>query len=126
MINNRYEVLLQDHVQKAFKKARFSSMIFALSDSVNLLCMALTFYYGGRLLASREYEALNFFVVYIAVINGAESGGSFLSFGPSKWEFRNFNFNSSCSSSNPSTFLIRYHRFCASITSSESNSVLQS
>jgi ATP-binding cassette subfamily B (MDR/TAP) protein 1 len=84
MITNRYDVLLQAHVQKAFKKARFSSMIFALSDSVNLLCMALTLYYGGRLLASREYSAVNFFVIYIAVVNGAESGGSFLSFGPSK------------------------------------------
>lgn len=36
------------------------------------------------MLASREYRAINFFVVYIAVINGAESAGSFLSFGPSK------------------------------------------
>ena len=84
MITKRYDVLLQNHLDKAFKKARFSSMIFALSDSVNLLCMALTFYYGGRLLASREYGAATFFVVYIAIINGSESAGAFLSFGPSK------------------------------------------
>jgi len=84
MITNRYENLLNQHVKKAFKKARFTSLIFALSDSVTMLCMALTFYYGGRLVASHEYQAVNFFVVYIAVINGAESAGSFLSFGPSK------------------------------------------
>lgn len=90
MISNRYDVLLQDHVQKAFKKARYSTMVFSLSDSVNLLCMALTFYYGGTLLASREYGAINFFVIYIAVINGAESAGSFLSFGPSKLTPRTF------------------------------------
>ena len=60
-------------------------MIFALSDSVNLLCMALTFYYGGHLLASREYGPIQFFIVYIGVVNGAESAGSFLSFGPSKF-----------------------------------------
>ena len=36
------------------------------------------------MLASREYGAIDFFVVYIAVINGAESAGGFLSFGPSK------------------------------------------
>ena len=83
-ITARYDVLLLGHLDKAFKKARFSSMIFALSDSVNLLCMALTFYYGGKLLASREYGATAFFVVYIAVINGSESAGAFLSFGPSK------------------------------------------
>jgi hypothetical protein len=44
----------------------------------------MTFYYGGRLLAAREYTATNFFVIYIAVINGAESAGSFFSFGPSE------------------------------------------
>lgn len=84
MISNRYDVLLQEHVHAAFKKAKFSTMVFALSDSVNLLCMALTFYYGGTLLASREYGAVDFFIIYLAVINGSESAGSFLSFGPSK------------------------------------------
>ena len=87
MITNRYDTLLERHVKKAFKKARLSSMIFALSDSVNLLCMALTFYYGGRLLGSHEYDPVSFFVIYIAVVNGAESAGSFMSFGPSKFAF---------------------------------------
>ncbi|KAK0118936.1 hypothetical protein ONS96_012011 [Cadophora gregata f. sp. sojae] len=82
MIARRYESLLQDHVKKAFIKARWSTFIFAASDSVQLLCMALAFWYGGRLLASREYDAESFFVVYIAVINGAEGAGTLLSFGP--------------------------------------------
>lgn len=63
MIARRYEMLLQDHVKKAFIKARWSTFIFAASDSVQLLCMALAFWYGGRLLASREYQPENFFVV---------------------------------------------------------------
>ncbi|KAF8846858.1 P-loop containing nucleoside triphosphate hydrolase protein [Acephala macrosclerotiorum] len=82
----RFEVEFEKMNQEVFaessKKARFSSMIFALSDSVNLLCIALTFYYGGKLLASREYSAAAFFVVYFAVINGSESAEAFLSFGP--------------------------------------------
>ncbi|KAL2064897.1 hypothetical protein VTL71DRAFT_4037 [Oculimacula yallundae] len=82
MIARRYEMLLQDHVHKAFIKARWSTFVFAASDSVQLLCMALTFWYGGRLLASKEYEFLQFFVIYIAVINGAEGAGTLLSFGP--------------------------------------------
>jgi ATP-binding cassette subfamily B (MDR/TAP) protein 1 len=84
MISTRYEVLLQEHVQKAFDKAKYSTLIFSLSDSVPLACMALTFWYGGTLVANGEYNALAFFIVYIAVINGSESAGSFLSFGPSK------------------------------------------
>jgi hypothetical protein len=121
MITARYDVLLQGHLDKAFRKARFSSMIFALSDSVNLLCMALTFYYGGKLLASREYGTAAFFVVYIAVINGSESAGAFLSFGPSK------------STAFPlcipptdwlSLVNLRVYRFCTSRTGRESNSKL--
>ncbi|KAF4636377.1 hypothetical protein G7Y89_g1707 [Cudoniella acicularis] len=82
MISKRYETLLQDHVDKAFTKARWTTLVFSLSDSMSLLCMALTFWYGGKLLSIHEYQAVQFFVVYIAVVNGAEGAGSLLSFGP--------------------------------------------
>jgi len=82
MICHRYGVLLQDHVNKAFRKGRFSTLVFAASDSIPLLCMALAFWYGGRLLSTREYGPVNFFVVYMAVVQGAEGAGQWLSFGP--------------------------------------------
>ncbi|CAG8952578.1 hypothetical protein HYFRA_00009684 [Hymenoscyphus fraxineus] len=82
MISKRYSALLQDHVDKAFKKAGWTTLVFSASDSVSLLCMALTFWYGGRLLSTMEYGPVQFFVVYIAIINGSESSGSLLSFGP--------------------------------------------
>jgi ATP-binding cassette subfamily B (MDR/TAP) protein 1 len=44
MICHRYEVLLENHVKSAFRKARFSTLVFAASDSIGLLCMALTFW----------------------------------------------------------------------------------
>jgi ATP-binding cassette subfamily B (MDR/TAP) protein 1 len=44
MICDRYELLLQEQAEKARKKARFTTLVFALSDSVSLLCMALTFW----------------------------------------------------------------------------------
>jgi ABC-type bacteriocin/lantibiotic exporter with double-glycine peptidase domain len=50
MILRRYETLLRDHVNKAFRKSRFTTMVFAFSDSASLLCMALTFWYGVRIL----------------------------------------------------------------------------
>lgn len=46
MISKRYGILLQDHVDKAFKKAGWTTLVFSASDSVSLLCMALTFWYG--------------------------------------------------------------------------------
>lgn len=67
-ITTRYDSLLKDHVSSAFKKARLSTLVFALSDSVDMACQALCFWYGGRLMASREYDIVKFFVVYMAVI----------------------------------------------------------
>jgi ATP-binding cassette subfamily B (MDR/TAP) protein 1 len=46
VICDRYAVLLKGHVDAARKKARYTTLVFALSDSVNLLCMALTFWYS--------------------------------------------------------------------------------
>jgi ATP-binding cassette subfamily B (MDR/TAP) protein 1 len=34
------------------------------------------------LLAKKEYNPVQFFVIYIAIVNGSESSGSLLSFGP--------------------------------------------
>ncbi|KAI1335902.1 P-loop containing nucleoside triphosphate hydrolase protein [Xylariaceae sp. FL0016] len=81
-ICDRYQGLLGGHVGKAFKKARWTTLIFAFSDSVSLACQGLIFWYGGTLLASREYDILNFFVCYLAVIQGAEGAGQGFSFGP--------------------------------------------
>jgi ATP-binding cassette, subfamily B (MDR/TAP), member 1 len=39
-ICDRYQKLLQDHITKAFHKAKISTLVFAMSDSISLLCMA--------------------------------------------------------------------------------------
>lgn len=39
-ILGRYERLLQNHTEKASRTARYSTLVFALSDSISLLCMA--------------------------------------------------------------------------------------
>nr|UMZ45324.1 hypothetical protein [Paramyrothecium sp.] len=82
VIDTRYETLLQDHVQAAYRKARWTSLLFGLADSVNIGCQALIFWYGGRLLASREYNILEFFVCFMAMVQGAEAAGQALSYGP--------------------------------------------
>ncbi|RYP82146.1 hypothetical protein DL769_001751 [Monosporascus sp. CRB-8-3] len=81
-ICERYDRLLHGHVMSAYKKARWTTLIFAFSDSVSLACQALILWYGGRLLFTQEYGVIPFFVTYMAVINGAESAGQWLSFGP--------------------------------------------
>ncbi|PZD22071.1 MdlB, ABC-type multidrug transport system, ATPase and permease component, partial [Pyrenophora tritici-repentis] len=49
---------------------------------VELGVMALTFWYGGTLLASREYNNADFFVIYQAIVQGAIAAGMFFSFAP--------------------------------------------
>lgn len=39
-ICRQYETLLQNHSKKAFRKALLSTWVFAMSDSIALLCMA--------------------------------------------------------------------------------------
>lgn len=39
-ICDRYQMLLQNHTEKAYQKAKFSTLVFAMSDSIALLCMA--------------------------------------------------------------------------------------
>jgi ATP-binding cassette subfamily B (MDR/TAP) protein 1 len=81
-IINRYNALLMAHVSKAYKEAWPSTLVFALSDSVEMGCQALIFWYGGRLMASREYNILQFFVIYMAVIQGSQAAGIWFSMAP--------------------------------------------
>ncbi|KAI1461761.1 P-loop containing nucleoside triphosphate hydrolase protein [Annulohypoxylon moriforme] len=81
-ICTRYDGLLNHHVSDAYKKSIWRTFIFAFSDSVSMACQALILWYGGTLLASREYNTLQFLVCYMAVINGAEAAGQGFSFGP--------------------------------------------
>ncbi|KAF2747820.1 P-loop containing nucleoside triphosphate hydrolase protein [Sporormia fimetaria CBS 119925] len=82
MIAGRFQNLMRTHVQKAYGSAKYGTLIFAASDSIELACMALTFWYGGTLLASREYDVAKFFVVYVAIIQGTMQAGMWFSIAP--------------------------------------------
>jgi ATP-binding cassette, subfamily B (MDR/TAP), member 1 len=82
VICTRYEKLLYGHVSAAFKKARWTSLIFAFSDSTTIACQGLILWYGGKLIATRELNVLNFLICLMAAIQGAEAAGQGLSFGP--------------------------------------------
>lgn len=78
----KYELILRDHVRDAFATARVSVLLFALSDSIPLLCMAFVLWYGGQLLGDHEYNPFQYMVIYIAVLQGGMSAGQWLSLGP--------------------------------------------
>lgn len=77
-----YEMMLLRHVEEAFRTARVSVLLFALSDSIPLLCMAFVLWYGGQLLGDHEYNPFQYMIIYIAVLQGGMSAGQWLSLGP--------------------------------------------
>jgi ATP-binding cassette, subfamily B (MDR/TAP), member 1 len=81
-ILRRYSNMLHSLTRKSTRKASYSMAVVALCQSVELLPMALTFWYGGQLLASYEYNPVQFLVIYIAVVQGGQGAGQFFSFGP--------------------------------------------
>ncbi|ERT01099.1 hypothetical protein HMPREF1624_02338 [Sporothrix schenckii ATCC 58251] len=81
-IGARYAALLRNHIRSALVQSGVSTFVFALSDSIALLCMAFVLWYGGKLMADREYQSFQYVVVYIAVLQGGMGAGQWLSFGP--------------------------------------------
>lgn len=82
MICARYSKLLDQHVRRSERKSRWTAFVFAISDSVGMLCMALAFWYGGKLISSGEYDLKNWLIIYNAIIQGSEAAGNWMSFGP--------------------------------------------
>lgn len=63
-----------------------SAVLYATSQGLSLLIFAFIFWYGGRLLFNREYTVLQFFIIYSAIVNGAQSAGAIFSFAPDMGE----------------------------------------
>ncbi|GAP87440.1 putative ABC multidrug transporter mdr1 [Rosellinia necatrix] len=59
-----------------------SSLLYAAAQATLFLAFALGFWYGGTLIASREYDLFQFFVCFMAVVYSAQSAGSIFSFAP--------------------------------------------
>ncbi|KAJ8116550.1 hypothetical protein OPT61_g2038 [Boeremia exigua] len=87
--------LLREYHEKLGKQAagnvvfnNISASLYATSQGLSMLIFALVFWYGGRLMLSQEYTVLQFFIVYSAIINGAQSAGAIFSFAPDMGEAR--------------------------------------
>ncbi|KAF2434890.1 leptomycin B resistance protein pmd1 [Tothia fuscella] len=81
-ITTRFDDLLTAHVKKAIAHAKYSTVVFAFSDSADFLCQALVFWYGSKLMLNGEYDLVHFFVIYMAVIQSSLGAGMWFSFAP--------------------------------------------
>ena len=77
-----YHQSLVIQAQESLRSVLKSSILYAASQSFVFLCIALGFWYGGKLLGDREYTQLQFFICFSAIIFGAQSAGTIFSFAP--------------------------------------------
>ncbi|CAG8902077.1 unnamed protein product [Penicillium egyptiacum] len=79
---NHYHEQLLAQGRKLVMSVVKSSVLYAASQSLQFLCMALGFWYGGTLFGRHEYSMFQFFLCFSAVIFGAQSAGTVFSFAP--------------------------------------------
>ncbi|PKX90113.1 ABC transporter ATP-binding protein [Aspergillus novofumigatus IBT 16806] len=79
---NHYHEQLLSQGRRLVWSVLKSSVLYAASQSLQFLCMALGFWYGGILFGRHEYSMLQFFLCFSAVIFGAQSAGTIFSFAP--------------------------------------------
>lgn len=77
-----YSQSLVLQTQKSLRSVFKSSLLYAGSQSLVFLCIALGFWYGGSLIADHKLSLLQFFICFSAVIFGAQSAGTIFSFAP--------------------------------------------
>ncbi|KAB8296977.1 hypothetical protein EYC80_002380 [Monilinia laxa] len=78
----KYTQSIEAQGQDSLKSILKSSLLYAASQSLMFLCVALGFWYGGQRIADKEYTMFQFFVCFSAVIFGAQSAGTIFSFAP--------------------------------------------
>lgn len=79
---NNYHEQLKAQAKKSFVSIIRSSSLYASSQSLMFLCIALGFWYGGTLIKTHEYNMMQFFLVFASIIFGAQSAGTIFSFAP--------------------------------------------
>ncbi|KAJ4372965.1 hypothetical protein N0V83_003256 [Neocucurbitaria cava] len=85
---SEYHIKLGKQAIGNLKFTNVSALLFATSQGLSMLIFALVFWYGGGLMFKQEYTVLQFFIVYSAIINGAQSAGAIFSFAPDMGEAR--------------------------------------
>lgn len=66
-------------------QSKMKTMIaHAFAESINLAVTALAFWYGGKLLSEGLYDMRTFFIVFMAVLTGSNTGGILFGYSSSK------------------------------------------
>lgn len=78
----QYGKILTAQISENLRSTLKLSILYAASQSLTFLCMALGFWYGSTLISSGHYSLLQFFICFTCVIFGAQSAGGIFSYAP--------------------------------------------
>ncbi|KAH7379491.1 P-loop containing nucleoside triphosphate hydrolase protein [Pyrenochaeta sp. MPI-SDFR-AT-0127] len=84
----QYHDKLGDRAKENLKFMTISGALYALSEGLLLLILALVFWYGGGLMLDQEYSVLQFFIIYLAIVGAAQNSGAIFTFAPDMSEAR--------------------------------------
>jgi ATP-binding cassette subfamily B (MDR/TAP) protein 1 len=79
-VYNHYHEQLVEQGKKSLKSNLKNSTLYAASQSLMFLCIALGFWYGGTLIGKGEYGLFKFFIVFTEIIFSVQSAGTVFSF----------------------------------------------
>lgn len=79
-VYNHYHAQLVEQGNKALRSNLKNSTLYAASQSLMFLCIALGFWYGGKLIGDGEYSLFQFFIVFTEIIFTVQSAGTVFSF----------------------------------------------
>jgi ATP-binding cassette, subfamily B (MDR/TAP), member 1 len=82
-VMNEYSRKMDQIVGTAARSLSYTMILYALSQALEFLIMALGFWYGSRLISTGEYSIVQFFVIFIAVIFGGQAAGQFFGYSTS-------------------------------------------
>ncbi|PYH88140.1 multidrug resistance protein 1, 2, 3 [Aspergillus ellipticus CBS 707.79] len=89
VIITAYEAQLTTQLRSDILPIIKSSALYASSQALPFLCMALGFWYGGTLLGKHEYTVFQFYVCFSEVIFGAQAAGTIFSHAPDMGKAKN-------------------------------------
>ncbi|CEL08547.1 hypothetical protein ASPCAL11696 [Aspergillus calidoustus] len=80
VILGRYTSILRGIERRSIRGLVWTTAWLALTQSLSLLSMALSFWYGGRLLSTGEYSSTRLYIVVMGAILSGEAAASFFMF----------------------------------------------
>ncbi|KAM7217287.1 P-loop containing nucleoside triphosphate hydrolase protein [Rhypophila decipiens] len=82
-IIRKYEKGLGSIAKTSVKSLGWTMFWYSLTQSISFLCMAIGFWYGGRLVSFGEYSMGQFYIVFVAVIFSGEAAAVFFTYSSS-------------------------------------------